>query len=149
MGELAVARKTSRLKVNGTVLRHIGVSLVDQRLDHLDHAADLTGCLWVGCGWLHMQRLHVLFALRDVAFRNHRRIVSLLVGLLDDLVIHICKIGHIIDFIPPVLHITAHSVKHNHGSCISDMNQVVNRRSAHIHADLSLLNRHKLLFFSR
>ena len=149
VGKLAVSRKASRLKVNGAVLRHIGVSLVDQCLDHLDHAVDLAGRLGMRRCRLHMQRLHVLLALRDIALRNHGRVRALLVRFLDDLVVHVREVRHVIDVIAPVLHIAAHRVKHDHGSRVTNVNQVINRRSADVHADLSLLQGHKLLFLSR
>ena len=149
VGKFAIARETSRLKVDGAVLRHIGVSLVNERLDHLDHAVNLAGRLGMRGGGLHMQRLHVLLALRDIPLRNHGRVRALLVRLLDDLVVHVREVRHVIDVIAPVLHIAAHRVKHNHRSRVADMNQVVDRRSANVHADLSLLQGHKLLFLSR
>ena len=115
------------------------MSLVDQRLDHIQHAANLFGRLRMSGSRFYIQRRHILLALCDVALRNHGRIDPLLIGFLDDLIIHICKIGYIVNLITLVLKISADSIENDHRSCIADMDKIINSRAADIHLHFTRL----------
>ena len=67
-------------------------------------------------------------------------------GFLNDLIIHIRKVGYIIYFITFMLQVTSDGIKHDHRSCISDVDQIVYGRAAYIHADFAFLKRHKFFF---
>ncbi len=146
--EFTILAKTPGLKIHRAVLPHIGMILVDQRLDHLDHAPDLLRRLRMRGGRLHVQGLHVLSALLDIALGDHGRIHPFLIRLLDDLIIHIGKIGNIVDRISLMFHVTSGRVKNDHRPRIPDMNQVIHRRPAHIHADLPFHQGYEFLFLS-
>ena len=146
VGQLAIFCKGTRLKVHRAVLCHIGVSLVDQGLDHIDHALNLLSCLRMYRSRLHIHILHILFALCNIALGNNMGIYAFFIGLFDDFVVHIRKVGNKFHLISLVFKIPAHSVKHDHGTGISDMDQIVYRRAAHIHFHLSRCNRLKFFF---
>ena len=120
--------------------------LVDQCLDHIQHAADLLGSLRVLGSGLDIHSLHVLFALCDIALGDHAGLHTLFIGLLDDLVIHVCEVGYIVYFVTLVFHVTAHRIKYDHGAGIADVDQVVYGRSADIHFYLSRLQGLKFFF---
>ena len=58
------------------------------------------------------------------------------------------EVGYVIDLISLVFHVTAYCIEYNHGSCVTDMNEVVYRRSAHIHSYLAGLNGYKFFLLT-
>ena len=90
---------------------------------------------------------HIFLTLFDVTLGNFFGGNAFLVGFCDDFIIHIGKVGHIVDLVALVLHVTAGCVKNDHRAGISDMDKVINRGAADVHLDLSRLQRHKFFFF--
>ena len=144
-GELAVAREASRAEVDRAVLL-IGVALLDQIGDHFDHAVNLLCRERMSGRRADVQAFHVLPALLDISLRNDICSHAFLDSRLDDLVIDVCEIGDVVDLIALVLKIPADGVEDDHGSRISDMNEVVNGRAADVHAYLAGLDRDKFFF---
>ena len=60
-------------------------------------------------------KMYVFFALCDIALGDHAGLHTLFIGLLDDLVIHVCEVGYIVYFVTLVFHVTAHRIKYDHG----------------------------------
>ena len=146
MGQFSVLFKGFGAEINRAVSCHIRMSFFDQRIDHLDHTADLLSRLRILRRRFDVHHLHIFFALCDIALGDRLRIHALLDGFPDDLVIHISKVRYIVYFVSFVLKIPADRIKYDHRSCISNMNKIVNGRSAHIHLNLARFDRHKLLF---
>ena len=109
------------------------MSLVDQGLDHIQHAADLLGSLGVFGSGLDVHALHVLFALCDVTLGDHAGLNALFVSFFDDLIVHIREVGYIVHFISLVFHVTAYGIKYDHRTSVADVDQVVYGRAADIH----------------
>ena len=145
VGKLSVVRILANREVHGSVTHDIGKALVDQTLNHVNHSVNFLRRLRMRGRGLHIQVCHILPALPDIALGDHRGIDALFVCFLNDLVIHIGKIGDVVDLISLVFKIPANCIKYDHRSRISDVNQIVNGRSADIHADLSLFNRLEFL----
>ena len=99
-------------------------------------------------GRLNIHTRHVLFAFFNIALGNRIRIHAFLNRLLDDLVVHIRKVGDIAHIISLVLKVSAHCVKHDHGPCIPDMDQIIDSGAADIHLDLTWRQGYKLFFSS-
>ena len=144
MGKLSVSLKALHTVVDRAVLRDIGVSPIDQLLDHLQHAGDLLGGKGMGRGGHDIHPLHVLLALLDIALGNDGRIHAFLDRCLDDLVIHIREIGDIIHIIALVKEIAPHCIKEDHGTRVPDMDEIVDGGPADVHPDFSGLQRHKI-----
>ena len=144
-GELAVAREASRAEVDRAVLL-IGVALFNQIGDHVDHAANFLRCERMGGRRADVHAFHVLLAFCDVSLRNDIRRHALLDGRLDDLVVDVREIGNIVDLIAFMFKIPADGVEDDHGSRVSDMNEVVNGRAADVHAYFAGLDRDKFFF---
>ena len=133
MRKLTVVLEASGTEIYGTVCSNISMSLIDQGLDHVQHTSDLLGSLGVLGSGLDVHALHVLFALCNVTLRDHAGLNALFVSFFDDLIVHIREVGYIVHFISLVFHVTAHGIKYDHRTGISDMDQVVYGRSADIH----------------
>ena len=146
VGQLSVALKFPGAVVNRAVLGDIGVSLVDQSLDHLDHAVDLESRLGVHGRRLDVKAGHVLLALFDISLGDDTGINAFFLRLLDDLVVDIRKVGYVVYLVSLVFKIAPDRVKNDHRAGISDMDQVVDGGTAYVHAHLAGFDRHKFLF---
>ena len=145
MGELAVILEFSRTVVDGSVFL-IGISFVNQRLDHVNHAADLFCCQRVLCRRLDIHCVHVFLALSDIPLGYLIRCNALFNGFLDNLVVHICEIRDKVHIIASVFKITSDRVKYDHRTRVPDVNKIIYGRSAYIHFHLTLFQRYKFLF---
>ena len=139
VGQLAVFLEATGAEINRAILRHIGMILVKQRLDHLKHSGDFLRRKRMFRCRAHIHRRHVFLALLDKTFGDHGSLNAFLVCLFDDLVVHICKVGHVIHFIPLIFHVAAHRIKYDHRTRIADMDQIVHGRTAYIHFDFARL----------
>ena len=145
-GKFAVSIKGTGPEINSAVCI-VGMALIDQCLDHIDHAADLFSGFRMMGGFLHIQTFHILLGLFDKTLRNDRSIHALFIGLFDDLIVHICKIGHIIHIITLILEVTADRIKYDHGTGISNMDVIIYGGAAYIHPDLARFHRFKIFLF--
>ena len=92
MRELSILCKFTRAVVHRTILCRICIAFLDQCGDHIDHTLNLIGRQRMCRGGLYIHGSHVLFALFNIAFGDHRSIHALLVCLFDDLIIHVGKV---------------------------------------------------------
>ena len=145
VGQLPVFPELAGAVVHRAVLCNIGVPLVDQGLDHIDHALNLLRRLRMNRRRTDVQGLHILLALFDIALGNDVRRHPFFHGLLDDFVVHIGEIRDEQHAVSLIFKISAHAVKHEHRARVADMDQVVDGRAADIHADLSRMEGMKFL----
>src|SRR3989339_1036447 len=68
--------------------------------------------------------------------------------LIDYLIVHICDIPYKVNLITFICKITADNIKYISASGMADMGDVVNSRTADIHADMAFFDRPELFFFS-
>ena len=136
--QLAVFLKVFHPEINGSV-NFIGKALVYECLNHFNHTLDFLGSQGMCRGWFDIHIRHIFFALFNITCGNLLRTYAFFDSFCNDFIVHVCKIGNVVHVIALVFHITAHRVKYNHRSCISNVDKVVNRRSADIHAYFSLL----------
>ena len=146
MGKLSIILKASCSVVNSSVCCHISMPFVDQCLYHIDHTANFLRGKRMCSGRLYIHGCHILFTFCDITLADHGSIYAFLDRSFDDLIVHIGKVGYIINLIAFMLHIAAYRIKYDHRTCISDMDQVVYGRTADIHTDLSFFDRYKFLF---
>ena len=145
VGKFSVIPETTGTKINGAIYV-VGITFFDQRLDHINHAVDLLRRQRMRRRRFYIHALHVFFAFFDVALGDLLCAHTFFICLRNDLVIHIRKVGYVIDLIATIFHITAHRIKYDHRTGISDMDKIVNGRTAHIHPYLSRLKRDKFFF---
>ena len=146
MGKFSILFKFLNTEINSAVCCRISISLVDQSLDHVDHSVDFLCCLRIGGGRFHIHCIHIFSALCDITLGNFLCTYPFFNCFLNDLVIYVSEVGYKINFIAFVFHISAYCIKNDHRTCISDMDQIINCRSADIHADFSLFQRYKFFF---
>ena len=93
--------------------------------------------------------MHLLDKRLRKLFRNLLSSPSLLNGALNNLVINVSQVLSEGDLITLVHQITANNVKREEGTGVSDVNLIVNRRTAYVHADFTLVDWLELFFFMR
>ena len=142
MGQFSVICKAPGTVVYCAVLI-ISVSLIDEHGDHFQHPADLLCCQRMGGGRQHIHIRHILLTFCNITFCHRIRFNALLNGFGNDLIIHICKIGNVIHFKALVFQIASDCIEHDHGAGVADVDKIIDRGAAHIHADLSGYQRYK------
>ena len=142
VGQFAIFFKFPGAIVYGAVLL-IGISFVNQGLDHVNHAADLFRSQGILGGRFNIHAIHILLAFRDITLGNLVGRYPFFDRPFDNLVIYIRKVGNIIYIVAFVFKISPHRIKYDHGPCISDVNEVIYGRPAYVHLYLSFLQRHE------
>ncbi len=146
MGKFTVIFEFTGSVINGPVCCGICISLFDQLPNHLNHAVNFLSSQRMRRGRIDIHTVHVYFTFFDKALGYFFCCSSLFDCLIDNFVIHICKIGYKIYIISFVFHVSSYRIKNDHRSCISDMDVIVYGRSADIHFDFSFLYRNKFFF---
>ena len=127
----------------------IGVPLFHKAADNVDNLADVLRCTGMNSGRMNTQSPGVGEILFDIAVGNDVVRHALFIGFFDDLVVNVGKVLDKGDFHAAVFQIAPQNVKNNKRACVADVKEIVNRRAAGIHFDLSQLDRDELFFFSR
>ena len=123
------------------------MALLDKRLDHGDHGTDLFGGAGTHVGIEHVGGAHDADELVGEFRRDLSSRTALLVGALDDLVIDIGEVLGERDLVAARDEPTADHVKADERAGVADVNVVVDRGAAHVHADLAGLDGLELFLF--
>ncbi len=122
----------------------IGESLVDQPLDHGDHLIDMIGGARLYIRTLIVERRHIGVELIGAARGDGGDILSARARGINDLVIDIGDVPHIGDLRIEPAQQPRQRIEHHHRARITDMGVVIDRRAAHIHADMTFIDRNEL-----
>ena len=123
------------------------MALLDERLDHGDHGTDLLGGAGAHIGIEHVGGAHDADELVGELRRDLGGSAALLVGALDDLVIDIGEVLGERDLVAARDEPATNHVKADERAGIADVDVVVDRGAAHIHADLAGLDGLELFLF--
>ena len=148
-GYLAVAGVAAHGEVHVAVIGSVRVPLLDQALDHADHGADLLGGTRANIRVHHVGGAHDADELLGELLRYLGRGTPLLVGAIDDLVVHVGEVLREGDLVTARDEPAANHVEADKRACVADVDVVVHRGAAHVHADLALLDGLKVLFLMR
>src|SRR5215813_8617797 len=99
-------------------------------------------------GLRNAQFRHVFVIRLNIPRRNRVAGYTFLVGSLDDLVIYICKVFYELDSISGILQIASYDIEYKSAPGMAQVRIVVDRHTAHVHADGLRHQRVELLFFS-
>ena len=147
--EPAVLRELSHRVHDVAVDGHIGISLVDQGLRHGDDRSDVLGRPRLEVGRLKPESRAILVHGRCEAPRKIGPILAIGGGALDDLVVDVGDIAHIRDRVTQRSQVTLDQVEDRQHARVTDMDIVVVRHSAHIHADFAGAQRLEFLLLAR
>ena len=145
--DLAIVGIAAHGKVHIAVIGCVSVALLDKRLDHGDHGADLLGGAGTHIGIEHVGSAHDANELVGELRRDLGGRAALLVGALDDLVIDIGEVLGERDLVAARDEPATNHVKANERAGIADVDVVVDRGAAHVHADLAGLDGLELFLF--
>ena len=127
------------------ILGHIGAAIGDELVDHLSHRGDMLRRPRLDGGRQATKRGNVvvellLGLLGDAADRLVQRKVRIVLRRPRiDLVVDVGDVAHIGDVLRSIemAQQAEQHVEHDDGARIADMGKVVDRRPAHIHADIA------------
>ena len=132
-------------KVHVAAGHRIRVALLYERDDHLLHGLDLARGAWADVGVQDAKAVHLLDELVREFLRDLGCGATLLVGAVDDLVIHVGEVLGKRDLVALKHEVTTNHVKAQERATVSNVDLVVHGRSAHIHANLAWLDGLELL----
>ena len=145
--DLTIVGIAAHGKVHIAVIGCVSVALLDKRLDHGDHGTDLLGGAGTHIRIEHVGSAHDANELIRELRRDLGGRTALLVGALDDLVIDIGKVLGERDLVAARDEPAANHVKADERAGVADVDVVVDRGAAHIHADLTGLDGLELFLF--
>ena len=143
VAQLAVVLELERAVIHIAV-HLVGIPLLDQGGDDVDDLLNVLGGLRMHGGRLDAERLRIDEVLLDILLRDLVGGNALLVGALDDLVVNVGEVLHKGDVVAAVLEVTAEHVEHDDRAGVADVDVVIHRRAAGVHAHLALLDGHEL-----
>ena len=145
--DLTIVGIAAHGKVHVAVIGGVGVALLDERLDHGDHGADLFGGAGAHIGIEHVGGTHDADELVGELRRDLGSRTALLVGALDDLVVDVGEVLGERDLVAARDEPATNHVKADERAGIADVDVVVDRGAAHVHADLAGLDGLELFLF--
>ena len=123
------------------------MALLDKRLDHGNHGADLLGGAGAHIGIEHVGSAHDADELVGELRRDLGGRTALLVGALDDLVVDIGEVLGERDLVAARDKPAANHIEADERAGVADVDVVVDRGAAHVHADLAGLDGLELFLF--
>ena len=139
-GKFPVGRESIDRKIN-TVVGHIRVTLVHKDLDDPDDVIDGFRGSRMNRGPQNVERVGVVEVLPDHGLGKFFACDPFLVRTDDHLVVNVCEILDVGDLIPKPQKITPERVIHNERSRVSDMEKIIDRRSADINLKMAAFKR--------
>ena len=127
----------------------IGIAFFDQVSDKTNdviHKLDHTRV--AGCRF-HAKSRHILTKGRNILVCHFLRCDAFFFGTVNDLIIHIGKVGNVGNFVVTILKVATNRVKSYRRAGIPNVDIVVNRWPTNIHADLSFLDGDKFSQITR
>ena len=137
-GELAVAGEGANPEIDVAGGRGVGLAVLDEAFGQVEHFLNVLGGFRLDVRAHDPEAVHVLMVGRDVGFRDLRAADALVVGALDDLVVHVREVADEGDFVTLVAQEAHHDVEGHGGTGVSDVGEGVGRDAAGVEADLPL-----------
>ena len=145
----AIAGVASHGEVDVAVAGRIGVPLLDESLDHLDHRGNLLRGARANVGVEHAKPVHLLDEGVGELARDLLGRTPLLICAVDDLVVHVREVLGKRHLIALVGEVTPDDVEGKEGAAVAHVNLVVDGGAADIHANLAGLDGRELLLLVR
>ena len=147
-GQLAVAGEGAHAEIHVAGRRGVGLAVGDEALGEVEHFLNVLGGPGLDVGADHAEAVHVLMVGLDVGFRDFGAGNALVVGALDDLVVHVGKIADEGDFIAFIAEQAHQDVERHRGTGMSDVRQGVGRDAAGVDAHQPLADGRERFLFS-
>ena len=125
------------------------MALLDEALNHLDHRGDLARGTRANVGVEHVQAMHLLDEGVGELRGHLLRRAALLVGAVDDLVVHVGEVLGEGDLVALVGEVAADDVEGQKRAAVAHVDLVVDGGTAHVHANLARLDGLELLLLVR
>ncbi len=122
-------------------IHHVGMLFIHQGLDQFDHGRDLFGGLGADGGISYTRSMHVGDERLGVLGGHFGGAASFLGSSIDDLVIHIGHVLHEGHLEAAPFQVAPDHVEGYEGARIADMDAIVYRWAAYIHAHFPLMQR--------
>ena len=135
-GKLAVPRELAHGKIHVTIAALVGQTFAFECADKIEHFLHVFGGTGLFGRTQHAQRIAVFVHGGDVAIGQLLDRFTALIGAIDNLVVDIGNVAHILDLIALRHQPAVHHIEHHHDAGMAQVTEVVDRHAAHVHAHL-------------
>ena len=135
-------------EVNVTVINSISVTFFNKSAYDIDDFVDVFSCLWMNSCFTHIHTLCICPEFFNILFRNCFVICSFFICTTNDFIVNVSKVLNKIHLISTIFHISSECVKHAKRTSITDMDIVINCRSASVNLQFVWCNCFKFFFSS-
>ena len=125
------------------------MALLDQALDHANHGANLLGGTRANVRIHDVEAMHLLDERVGELMRHLFRRATLLVGAIDDLVVHVGQILRERDLVTAGDEPATNHIEREERARIADVDLVVHGGAAHVHAHLALFDGRELALLAQ
>ena len=147
-GEFAVTGELAHGEVDVAVAALIGQAFVFQRTDEVEHFLHVFG----GAGFFgrskHAEGIAVFVHGSNVTIRQLLNGFTTLVGAVNDFVVDIGNVAHVLDLITLCHQPAVDHIEHDHDPGMAQVTEVVNGHPADVHTHLPRMNRLQRSFFT-
>ena len=144
----AICRIGRDVEHHVAVVRHISVTFGDQLFSEFNNFCDMVRRARLHIRAQNVQRIKIFVHFGDHAIHQRHKAFAIFIGAFDDFVVDIGNVAHILQLIAEETQIARNHVKSNKGTPVTDMTEIVNGDSTHVHADFPGVNRLKFLFLA-
>src|SRR5690606_33229041 len=134
--QLAVTGKSPHPVIDVTIARCVGVALVDQGLDHAEHAVDMFAGPRLLIRTQHAQAALVLVHGGDHALGQLLEAFAILGSTADDLVVDVGDVAYVGQVVTTVAQPAGYHIEGHHDPGMADMTEVIHGHAADVHAHL-------------
>ena len=131
------------------VVRHIGVTALDQLLGDLNDFMNMVGRTRLAIRAQNIQGIKILVHFGDHAIHQRDKAFAIFISTFNDFVVDVGDVAHILQVIAQEAQVAGHHVERDKGTAMADMTEIVNRNTTHVHADFPGMDRFKFLFLAR
>src|SRR5437660_880394 len=116
-------------------IQSVRVPLRNQRLNHCNDVRDMLCSLWFDIGLNNSEAPHVLLVGDKILLCNFCRGFPFLRGAVDDLIVDVRKVSHVLHSVPAEPQVVPYDIKDERATRMAQVRIIVDRHSACIHPD--------------
>ena len=144
-----VVRVRRHVEHHVAVICHVSMAFGDQLLGDLNDLRNMVRCARLAVGTQNIQRVKIFVHFGNHAIDQRDKAFAVFISALNDFVVDIGDIAHVLQLIAEKTQIARHDVKGDEGTSMADMTEIVNGNTTHVHADFPGMDRFKFLFLAR
>ncbi|MNQ97905.1 hypothetical protein D3C85_1135730 [compost metagenome] len=121
----------------------------DQLLGDVDNFVDVMRGARLAVRAQNIQGIKIFVHFGDHAIHQRHKAFTIFIRAFNDFVINVGDVTHVLERITEEAQVTRDHVKGDKSTPVTDMTEIVNSNTTHVHADFPGMDRFKFLFLAR